>query len=72
MAGGDGMAMEPMVPMAAGANGESLPDETVEAYGPTVGFTFVFPLPGVYRAWIQVERRFGIVTVPVQITVVRA
>jgi hypothetical protein len=67
-----GMAMEPMVPMAAAANGESLPDETVAAYGPGVGFTFVFPVPGTYRAWIQVERGFGIVTVPVRLTVVTA
>jgi hypothetical protein len=71
MSMGDGMAMEPMVPMA-GANGASLPDETVDAYGPTVGFTYVFPLPGTYRAWIQVERHFTVLTVPVLIKVAAA
>lgn len=64
----DGMAMEPMVPMSS-ATGESLPDETVQAYGPTVGFTYVFPEPGTYRAWIQVERDYTILTVPVLFSV---
>jgi hypothetical protein len=71
MSTADGMAMEPMVPMV-GANGASLPDETIEAYGPTVGFTYVFPLPGTYRAWIQVERHFTVMTVPVLIKVAAA
>ncbi|WP_433755232.1 hypothetical protein [Nocardia sp. CA-135398] len=51
------------------ANGESAPDETVAAYGPEVPFTYTFPLPGRYRLWIQVERRYTVLTVPVVLDV---
>ncbi|MEU7768124.1 hypothetical protein AB0B25_23810 [Nocardia sp. NPDC049190] len=46
-------------------NGESAPDETVAAYGPDVPFTYTFPMAGSYRLWIQVERHYTILTVPV-------
>ncbi|GAA3432970.1 hypothetical protein [Kutzneria kofuensis] len=70
--GGDmtGMAM------AAGSmgglmpvNGDSAPDETVAAYGPDVAFTYTFPLPGDYQAWIQVERNYRVETIPLTIHV---
>ncbi|MEV5833263.1 hypothetical protein [Nocardia sp. NPDC052112] len=51
------------------ANGESAPDETVAAYGPDVPFTYTFPLAGRYRLWIQVERRYAVLTVPVVVDV---
>ncbi|WP_245672212.1 hypothetical protein [Nocardia anaemiae] len=51
------------------ANGESAPDETVAAYGPDVPFTYTFPLAGCYRLWIQVERRYTVLTVPVVLDV---
>ncbi|WP_433602690.1 hypothetical protein ACQPXH_13545 [Nocardia sp. CA-135953] len=51
------------------ANGESAPDETVAAYGPDVPFTYTFPLAGRYRLWIQVERRYTVLTVPVVLDV---
>jgi hypothetical protein len=70
--GGDmtGMAM------AAGSmsglmpvNGDSAPDETVAAYGPDVAFTYTFPLPGDYQAWIQVERNYRVETIPLTVHV---
>ncbi|WP_228001830.1 hypothetical protein [Nocardia australiensis] len=54
------------------ANGESGPDETVAAYGPDVPFTFTFPVAGRYRLWIQVEREFSVLTVPVVLDVAAA
>ena len=45
-------------------NGDSAPDETVAAYGPSVPFTYTFPVPGRYRVWIQVERDYTIHTIP--------
>ncbi len=45
-------------------NGDSAPDETVAAYGPSVPFTYTFPVPGRYRVWIQVERDYAIHTIP--------
>ncbi|RMI31975.1 hypothetical protein EBN03_17270 [Nocardia stercoris] len=50
-------------------NGDSMPDETVAAYGPDVPFTFTFPVPGHYRLWIQAERHYTILTVPVEVDV---
>ncbi|QUQ62452.1 hypothetical protein [Kutzneria sp. CA-103260] len=73
--GGDmtGMAM------AAGSmgglmpvNGDSAPDETVAAYGPDVAFTYTFPLPGDYQAWIQVERNYRVETIPLTVHVAPA
>lgn len=40
------------------------PDETVASYGPALRFTFRFPKPGRYFAWVQYQRDFEIVTVP--------
>ncbi|WP_432420953.1 hypothetical protein, partial [Nocardia brasiliensis] len=54
------------------ANGQSPPDETVAAYGPDVPFTYTFPVAGRYRLWIQVERRFTVLTVPVVLEVAQA
>ncbi|CAM4019353.1 hypothetical protein NONI108955_04570 [Nocardia ninae] len=51
------------------ANGESPPDETVAAFGPDVPFTFTFPVAGRYRLWIQVERNYTVLTVPVVLDV---
>ncbi|BCJ51462.1 hypothetical protein Asp14428_29370 [Actinoplanes sp. NBRC 14428] len=62
MEGMDGMAA--MVPMP-GVLGATLPDETVAAYGPAVGFTVTFPLPGRYRIWLQAEKDYRIITVPI-------
>jgi hypothetical protein len=50
-------------------NGDSAPDETVAAYGPDVPFTYTFPLAGRYRLWIQVERRYTVLTVPLVVDV---
>jgi hypothetical protein len=50
-------------------NGDSAPDETVAGYGPDVPFTYTFPVPGRYRLWIQVERRYAVLTVPVVLDV---
>ncbi|MDR7274731.1 hypothetical protein [Catenuloplanes atrovinosus] len=65
MAGMAGMGMVPM----ADALGESLPDETVAAFGPGVGFTMSFPEPGRYRMWLQAEKDYRIVTVPIAVDV---
>ncbi|WP_238815871.1 hypothetical protein [Nocardia brasiliensis] len=53
-------------------NGQSPPDETVAAYGPDVPFTYTFPAAGRYRLWIQVERRFTVLTIPVVLDVEEA
>jgi hypothetical protein len=45
------------------------PDESVAAYGPDVSFTYTFPLPGKYLAWIQVERDYAVRTVPTVIDI---
>ncbi|WP_432826025.1 hypothetical protein [Dactylosporangium sp. CA-092794] len=64
------MAMDGMAGgMLAAPGVDGAPDETVAAYGPVVQFTFTFPLPGTYRAWIQVERQYTVITVPVTVTV---
>ena len=61
-------AMVGMVPV----NGDSAPDETVAAYGPDVPFTYTFPVAGRYRLWIQAERGYTVLTVPVVIYVAAA
>jgi hypothetical protein len=40
------------------------PDETVASYGPALRFTFRFPEPGRYFAWVQYVRDYQIRTVP--------
>ncbi|WP_306210057.1 hypothetical protein [Actinoplanes sp. RD1] len=60
--------MPAMVPMGTAA-GATLPDETVAAYGPVVGFTLAFPQPGTYRLWVQAEKDYRVVTVPVTVAV---
>jgi hypothetical protein len=45
------------------------PDESVAAFGPDVTFTYTFPLPGRYLAWVQAERGYSVVTVPTVIDV---
>jgi hypothetical protein len=57
--------------MTNAASGPVL-DETVAAYGPNLRFTYSFPKPGRYFAWIQFERDYRIETVPLVIDVVRA
>jgi hypothetical protein len=61
-------AMVGMVPV----NGDSAPDETVAAYGPDVPFTYTFPVAGRYRLWIQAERGYAVLTVPVVVDVAAA
>jgi hypothetical protein len=65
---GTGSGMVGMAPV----NGDSAPDETVAAYGPGVPFTYAFPVAGRYRLWIQVERRYVVLTVPVVLDVAAA
>ncbi|MCP3804067.1 hypothetical protein NLX83_32830 [Allokutzneria sp. A3M-2-11 16] len=57
-----------MAPLTRGGAG-GLPDETVAAYGPEVSFTHTFTSPGRYRAWIQAEREYSLMTKPVEIVV---
>ncbi|GAB3876661.1 hypothetical protein GCM10029964_024070 [Kibdelosporangium lantanae] len=56
-----------MIPPTPGS--PDRPDESVAAYGPDVSFTYTFPLPGRYLAWIQVERDYAVRTVPTVIDV---
>jgi hypothetical protein len=62
--GMDGMIVAPV-------NGDP-PDESVAAYGPDVPFTFTFPTAGQYRLWIQAERNYTVLTVPVVLDVAAA
>jgi hypothetical protein len=62
-----GSGMSGMI--VAPVNGDSASDETVAAYGPDVPFTFTFPIAGQYRLWIQVERNYTVLTVPVVLDV---
>ncbi|WP_326567878.1 hypothetical protein VSH64_39660 [Amycolatopsis rhabdoformis] len=57
-------AMPPYVPGLTG-----VPDETVNAYGPDVPFTYTFATPGRYRLWLQAERGWSVLTVPVALDV---
>jgi len=52
-------------------NGDSAADETVAAYGPSISFTFTFGSPGRYLLWMQAERDYRILTVPVVLEVKR-
>lgn len=52
--------------------GMAVPDETVAHYGPLLRFTFTFPAPGRYLAWVQYARDFEIHTTPLVIDVVAA
>jgi hypothetical protein len=52
-------------------NGDSAPDETVAAYGPSLSFTFTFGSPGRYLLWMQAERDYRILTVPAVLEVTR-
>jgi hypothetical protein len=65
-----GSGMNGMI--VAPVNGDSPPDETVAAYGPDVPFTFTFPIAGQYRLWIQAERNYTVLTVPVVVDVAAA
>ncbi|MGY6656645.1 hypothetical protein ACXIZN_31200 [Amycolatopsis sp. TRM77291] len=56
-----------MIPQSPGMPGK--PDETVAAYGPDVPFTYTFSAPGKYRIWLQAERDYTVLTVPMQIEV---
>jgi hypothetical protein len=64
-----GNSMSAMIRMSP-VNGDSAPDETVASYGPDVPFTFTFPVAGQYRLWVQVERDYTLLTIPVVIDVV--
>ncbi|MGC4943106.1 hypothetical protein [Kribbella sp. DT2] len=55
--------------MAPGPVTANPPDETVAAFGPEVRFTTTFPYPGRYHLWIQVERDFAVLTVPLVLDV---
>ncbi|MCS7476721.1 hypothetical protein ACFFQW_00465 [Umezawaea endophytica] len=57
-----------MIPVSPGATGGQ-PDETVAAYGPDTTFTHHFGLPGRYLVWVQAERDYSVLTVPVELTV---
>jgi hypothetical protein len=57
-----------MIPVSPGAIGGQ-PDETVAAYGPDTTFTHHFGLPGRYLVWVQAERDYSVLTVPVELTV---
>ncbi|WP_078278423.1 hypothetical protein [Mycobacteroides franklinii] len=61
-------SMPPMVGVPP-LNGDSPPDETVAAFGPTVPFTFTFPKPGRYLAWIQAQRDYRVLTIPVRLDI---
>ncbi|MBP2336194.1 hypothetical protein JOF41_002372 [Saccharothrix coeruleofusca] len=54
-----------MVPTGPGGQ----PDETVAAYGPDTTFTHHFSLPGRYLVWLQAERHYSVLTVPVELTI---
>lgn len=43
---------------------ERVPDESVARFGGRLSFTFSFPRPGRYLAWIQYCKDYAIVTVP--------
>ncbi|MGH3724118.1 MAG: hypothetical protein ACRDUS_08305 [Mycobacterium sp.] len=61
-------SMPPMVG-APPLNGDSSPDETVAAFGPDVPFTFTFPRPGRYLAWIQAQRDYRVLTIPIRLDI---
>ncbi len=56
-----------MAPVSNAATGP--PDETVAAFGPAAHFTHTFAAPGHYRLWVQVEREYAVLTVPVAVEV---
>jgi hypothetical protein len=68
---GDDAGMRSMAGIAP-VNGDSAPDETVAGYGPDVAFTFDFPTTGHYAIWVQVERHYHVLTVPLALEVIAA
>ncbi|MEU7000083.1 hypothetical protein [Nonomuraea sp. NPDC046570] len=48
---------------------ENPPDETVAAFGPDVRFTHTFTSPGRYRLWIQVQRGYSVLTIPIALDI---
>ncbi|WP_419707220.1 hypothetical protein [Promicromonospora sp. NFX87] len=54
---------------AAGGSDAGQPDETVGTYGPEASFTHTFPLPGRYRVWVQAQRDYRLLTVPVTVDI---
>ncbi|GAA2816558.1 hypothetical protein [Kribbella solani] len=55
--------------MAPGQPTVNPPDETVAGFGPEVRFTTTFPYPGRYYLWVQVERDYAVLTIPVVLDV---
>lgn len=49
--------------------GAQPPDESVADLGPEVSFTHTFALPGRYQLWMQVQRNYALITVPVVLEV---
>ena len=72
MAGGSGGARAAGMAGLMPVNGDSAADETVAAYRPRISFTYTFARPGRYRAWIQVERDYRILTVPILLDITKA
>ncbi|MUM16110.1 hypothetical protein FZI91_11855 [Mycobacterium sp. CBMA271] len=66
-----GMEHDSMAPVVGvpPLNGDSPPDETVAAFGPNVPFTFTFPRPGRYLAWIQAQRDYRVLTIPIRLDI---
>ncbi len=56
-----------MLPQSPGMPGK--PDETVAAFGPDVPFTYTFATPGRYRIWLQAEREYTVMTVPIELDI---
>lgn len=67
---GVGGAPDPVDPASAfGHVHDMSPAGPSGTYGPEIGFDHVFPQPGRYQLWMQVQRNWQIVTVPVTVDV---
>ncbi|MGI5145738.1 hypothetical protein ACQEVC_04950 [Plantactinospora sp. CA-294935] len=56
-----------MLPQPSAAR--DAPDESIASFGPQIRFTYTFPLPGRYLAWVQAARGYSVITVPTVVEV---
>ena len=63
---------DPTDPAVSFAHVHDMSAPTPSGYGPVVGFSYVFPAPGRYQLWAQVQHDRQLITVPMTVDVAAA